>query len=94
MPFEQGNKHSKGRKKGSVNKDSETKVFLKKIVADNRTKIQSELNKLEGKQYVDVMLSLMEYVQPKLSRVEMEADIQQEDLQPFKIEFIDLRSVE
>ena len=72
----EGNKTG-GRKKGTPNKDSELKVYLKQLVADNQNKLVDEIKTLKGKSYVDAMFALMEYVQPKLSRAEVQAEVSQ-----------------
>ena len=76
MGFEKGNTAGKGRPKGSVNKDSELKVFLLKLVNDNQDKLLDEIKTLNGKAFVDSMFALMEYVQPKLSRTEVKGEIE------------------
>jgi len=65
-----------GRTKGTPNKDNELKTFLIDLVNDSQEKLQDELNKLEGKAFVDSMFALMEYVQPKLSRAEVKQEIE------------------
>ena len=77
MPDINGNK-SGGRKKGTPNKiESKTKIFLKKLMEDQQDKIIKELKSLEGKAYLDVVGSLMEYSQPKLARTEVTAEVEQ-----------------
>ena len=71
MPFEEGHKKAKGRIKGSVNKDSEYKLFLKKFLDTGKEKLILEINKLEGLPYINSTLAIMEYVLPKLARVEV-----------------------
>ena len=78
MGFEKGNTAGKGRPKGSVNKDSELKKFLIDLVKDNQEKLVEEIKKLEGKAFTDSMFALIEYVQPKLSRTEVTADVKVE----------------
>ena len=80
MPFEKGHNLGKGRPKGSPNKiDGTIKQFLKDLVEDNQEKVLNQLDKLEGKAYLDAVLSIMEYVQPKLSRAEVVAEIEIKD---------------
>ena len=71
-----GKREGSGRPKGSVNKDSELKVFLLKLVNDNQEKLVNEIKELKGKAFTDSMFALMEYVQPKLSRTEVKAEIE------------------
>jgi len=66
-----------GREKGTKNKvESKTKQFLKDLIDDNQAKIQKELEKLEGKDYLQALDRLMEYTEPKLSRTEVKAEIE------------------
>lgn len=76
MPFEKGHNLSKGRPKGSPNKiDGTTKQFLQDLIDDNTDKIKTELEGLKGKAFLDAVFNFMEYVQPKLSRSEVKAEI-------------------
>ena len=68
-----------GRQKGTPNKvESATKKFLRELVDNNQEKIKKELEKLEGKAYLDALNNLMEYTEPKLSRTEVKAEVVQE----------------
>ena len=78
-----GNKTG-GRKKGTPNKDSELKTFLKKLANDSQEKLEKELNSLKGKAYVDALFTLMEYVQPKLSRAEVIAEVENTNIDTSK----------
>jgi hypothetical protein len=49
--------------------------FAKSICDGGMEKFQQELDKLEGKEYINAFLQLFEYVKPKLSRMEMKADV-------------------
>ncbi len=81
-----------GRKKGTPNKDNELKKFLKDLANDSTEKLEQELNKLEGKAYIDAMFTLMEYVQPKLSRAEVVAEIEtKESIDLSKYDIKDLK---
>lgn len=70
-----GNKTG-GRKKGTPNKDTELKKFLIDLVNSGQQKLIDELETLSGKDYVDAIFKLMEYVQPKLSRAEVKTEIE------------------
>jgi hypothetical protein len=75
MPFQEGHNFGKGRPKGSKNKvDGTIKQFLKDMIEGNTAKIENELNSLKGKAFLDAMFNFMEYVQPKLSRSEVELE--------------------
>lgn len=80
MPFEKGHDLGKGRPKGSKNKvESTTKKFLQDLIEGNTEKIEAELDTLTGKAFLDAVFNFMEYVQPKLSRAEVETTIEVED---------------
>ena len=90
MKFEKGNKSGKGRPKGALNKDSEFKKFLKDKFEENKDRMFREIAELKGKQYLDAMFALMEYIQPKLSRTEVTAEIETE-IKPQTIKFVGLK---
>ena len=70
-----GNKTG-GRKAGTPNKvESKTKIFLKQLMDDQQDKIERELQKLEGKAYLDAVNTFLEYSEPKLSRTEVKAEV-------------------
>ena len=76
MGFEKGNKLG-GRTPGSKNKvESKTKIFLKQLMDDQQEKIERELQKLEGKAYLDAVNTFLEYSEPKLSRTEVKAEVE------------------
>ena len=77
MADKEGNKTG-GRRKGTPNKPNELKTFLIELVNDNQQRLIDEIKKLEGKAFTDSMFALMEYVQPKLSRTEVKAEVVQE----------------
>lgn len=78
-----GNKTG-GRQKGSQNKNTpenkriqqNTKEFLTQMVNDNQEKILTEMKKLTGRSFLTAIFQFMEYVQPKLSRTEVKAEIE------------------
>ena len=72
MPFKDGNKKGVGRKKGIPNKDTaKVRGFLGIVMDRNLPKFEKELNKLEGIQYINTIVSLLEYSVPKLQRTEL-----------------------
>jgi len=75
MADKNGNKTG-GRTVGTKNKvDSKTKLFYAGLIEKNHAKIEKELDTLEGKTFIDAINSLSEYCLPKLSRVEVEGEI-------------------
>jgi hypothetical protein len=76
MPFEKGKHKTGGRTSGAKNKNTLIiDSFAQSICDGGMEKFQSELENLEGKDYVNAYLQLFEYVKPKLSRMEMKADV-------------------
>ena len=73
MPFEKGKSgNPNGRKVGSVNKKTEQwEKFASWFMESGIEKLQDEMDKLEGKEFVREFKDLMEYFQPKLSRTEL-----------------------
>lgn len=75
MAFEKGNRHGKGRPPGSENKLSHpVRETLKRIVEGELPKLQRNLKAIEKKskvQHAELVLKLIEYILPKLSRLEM-----------------------
>ena len=79
MPFEKGHKKIGGRKEGSTNKKTaQWETFAEYCLNGGLERFEQELNSLEGKQFVDAFLTLLEYHKPKLSRTELkhEGDMQ------------------
>jgi hypothetical protein len=73
MPFEKGK--ATGRPKGAENKETANlRKFLLFVTNNSRGKFEKELDKLEGKDYVQSFLQLLEYSTPKLARVEYTDD--------------------
>ena len=81
MAFEKGNKLSKGRPKGAVNRSTEMmKVSIARAtnkVLDNLPKIMEDMMKKDPKGAVDIALKMLEFHLPKQSRVEMKAEVNQ-----------------
>lgn len=79
--FEPGNKMSKGRPKGAVNRSSEMmKLSIARAtnrVLDDLPRLLEELVKKDPKGAIDVALKLLEFHLPKMSRVELQAEIEQ-----------------
>ena len=81
MPFTKGNKLSKGRPPGKLNRSTE---MMKLSVArgtnkvlDNLPQLLEELMQKDPKGAVDIALKLLEFHLPKQSRVELKGEIEQ-----------------
>jgi len=69
--FEKGNPGG-GRPKGSKDKRTlQWQTFSEYCLNGGLERFEQELNSLEGKQFVDAFLTLLEYHKPKLSRAEV-----------------------
>lgn len=81
MAFEKGNKLAKGRPKGAVNRSTEMmKVSIARAtnrVLDDLPKIMEEMMKKDPKSAVDLAIKLLEFHLPKMSRIEMKAEVEQ-----------------
>jgi hypothetical protein len=81
MPFEKGHKLAKGRPAGSINRSTEQmKLSIARAtnrVLDDMPVILDRLIKEDPKAAVDLAIKLMEFHIPKMSRVEMRAEIEQ-----------------
>jgi len=81
MPFEKGHKLAKGRPAGSINRSTEQmKLSIARAtnrVLDDMPMILDKLIKEDPKAAVDLAIKLMEFHIPKMSRIEMRAEIEQ-----------------
>lgn len=81
MAFEKGHKLAKGRPRGSMNRSTEQmKLSIARAtnrVLDDMPVILDRLIKEDPKAAVDLAIKLMEFHIPKMSRVEMRAEIEQ-----------------
>ena len=60
---------SGGRTKGTPNKVTAIqREFIQSLLDSQNSKIEAELSSLSGKEYLSVILSLMEFTIPKLNR--------------------------
>jgi hypothetical protein len=79
--FEAGNKMSKGRPPGAINRSTEMmKLSVARAtnkVLDSLPSIMEEMIKKDPKGAVDLAIKLLEFNMPKLSRTEMRAEIDQ-----------------
>jgi hypothetical protein len=81
MAFQKGHKLAKGRPAGSLNRSTEQmKLSIARAtnrVLDDMPVILDRLIKEDPKAAVDLAIKLMEFHIPKMSRVEMKAEIEQ-----------------
>ena len=81
MPFEKGNKLSKGRPPGAINRSTEMmKLSIARAtnrVLDKLPTIMEEMVKKDPKSAVDLALKMLEFHMPKMSRIEMKAEVEQ-----------------
>ncbi len=79
--FEKGNKLSKGRPPGAINRSTEMmKLSIARAtnrVLDQLPKIMEEMVKKDPKGAVDLALKMLEFHMPKMSRIEMKAEVEQ-----------------
>jgi len=79
MSFKKGHSgNPNGRPKGSLNKTtSEYREFLIGLISKQRDKIEEELSKLEGKEYINAIVMLSDYIIPKMKRTEVKGELTQ-----------------
>ncbi|HYH15861.1 MAG TPA: DUF5681 domain-containing protein [Flavisolibacter sp.] len=79
MPFEPGKSgNPNGRPKGSLNKAAgNVRDNLASLLEENGNKLKTELDKLEGKDYVSAYTALLPYVVPKLQNTTLDIDLEQ-----------------
>ncbi len=81
MPFQKGNKLSKGRPKGAINRSTEMmKLSVARAtnqVLDDLPKLMEDMKKKDPTKAVEIALKLLEFHLPKQSRVEMKGEIEQ-----------------
>lgn len=71
MGFQPGHKKKGGRKKGTPNKvTGELRTWVGKLISENYEQIEQDLAALTPKGRITALIQLIEYVLPKLSRVE------------------------
>ena len=81
MPFQKGNKLSKGRPPGKLNRSTEqAKLTLARIAdegLDNLKKDLQEIRKKDPVRAAELYLKILEYIIPKQQRVEVKGEIEQ-----------------
>lgn len=76
MPFKPGKSgNPKGKPKGAKCKDiKQVRAWINKIVSENQLVLEEDLKLLSPKDRVNAIMNLLEYCEPKLSRVELTND--------------------
>ena len=81
MPFTKGNKLSKGRPKGQLNRSTEmAKLTLARIADEGLDNLKKDLQKIRETDPVraaELYLKILEYIIPKQQRVEVKGEIEQ-----------------
>jgi len=81
MPFKPGNKLSKGRPRGAINRSTEmAKLTLARIADEGLDNLKKDLQKIREKDPVraaELYLKILEYIIPKQQRVEVKGEIEQ-----------------
>lgn len=73
MKFDKNNKLSLGRPKGTLNKaTSEVRESLQQLIEGNLHTLQSDLDLLEPKDRLNVMIQLCKFVVPTLKAIDIQ----------------------
>lgn len=72
-----------GRPKGSTNKsNTELREFLQLLIDENREQLEKDLQELEPKDRIKVILEMMRFVLPTLKNVESRTEFIEQPLFP------------
>jgi hypothetical protein len=67
-----------GRKKGTTNKTTtEIREAFSLLIENNLSKLQEDLNGLEPKERVKLLLEMSQFVVPKLRSIDLKSDIEE-----------------
>ena len=78
MPFQKGKEKTGGRKKGTHNKATgQFKESIDLILESELERFKTDLDQLEPKERVNVILKLLEFTVPKLQRTESEHEFKE-----------------
>ena len=73
--FAEGNE---GRPKGSVGKsNNKIRETFQLLLENNLSKLQEDLNELEPKDRIKLLLNLSNYILPKLRSIDLQSDIEE-----------------
>jgi hypothetical protein len=82
MPFEPGNKLSKGRPQGGMNRSSEqAKLAVARIANQGLDAFREDIDKIRKENPIEaakLYLRLLEYIVPKKSAIELKGEIKQQ----------------
>jgi len=86
MPFKKGySGNIQGRPSGTANKTTQAhREFIQCVIDGQKEKIETELKKLEGKEFISAITGLMEFDLPKLQRTDLHTDLL-EEIKPIQI---------
>ena len=88
MAFEKGNKLG-GRKPGSKNKVTlEAKEIINNILTDNLVNVQKDLDTLEPKERLEILLKLAKFVIPELKANSI-SQTEQREIDHIEVSFVD-----
>jgi hypothetical protein len=69
---------NEGRKAGTPNKTTtEIREAFSLLIENNLSKLQEDLNKLEPKERVKLLLEMSQFVVPKLRSIDLKSDIEE-----------------
>lgn len=92
MAFKKGNKYG-GRTHGSKNKNKgKVKEIISTLLDTNLSRIQEDLDALEPKDRLKIMLEMASYVIPKMKSVEVDVDVQHNTLGLSNEDYIELEN--
>jgi len=81
MPFEKGNKLSKGRPTGALNRSTEqAKLAVARLANQGLDALREDLEKIRKNDPIEaakLYLKLLEYIVPKKAQVELSGEIEQ-----------------
>ena len=78
MPFQKGKVKTGGRKKGTPNKTTgQFKESIDLILESELERFKTDLDQLEPKERVNVILKLLEFTVPKLQRTESQHEFKE-----------------
>jgi hypothetical protein len=90
--FQKGNSAG-GRKKGSVNKNKgKVKEIITNFLENNLSRVQEDLDSLEPRDRLKIILEMASFVVPKMKSVEVDVDVQHNTLGLSNEDYIELEN--